>query len=383
MAVKKDYYEILGVSRDATPEEIKKAYRRLALKYHPDRNPSREAEEKFKEISEAYAVLSDPEKRRQYDMFGHAGIEGNYSYEDLFRNVDFSEIFRDLGFDFSFGFDDFISSFFGFGRQRRREAAPQKGRDIYAQLEIELKDSYYGAVKEIVAGRHVICKECQGRGTTRPDGIQVCNNCNGTGQVQHVSGNAFTRFVRVTTCPVCRGTGSKIVDPCKSCKGEGRVYEQKEIKLNIPAGIEDGSILRLEGEGEAGYNGGPPGDLYVEVRIKPEKGIERRGADIYVSKWISYPKAVLGGKEKLKIFDEEIELEIPELSPSDSRIKVPGKGFPVTAGSTRRGNLYVVLKIDVPSKLTPEVKEALKQLSEVLGETLETMPKRIKNFFRR
>ncbi|MBC7100010.1 DnaJ domain-containing protein, partial [Candidatus Bipolaricaulota bacterium] len=167
----------------ATPEEIKKAYRRLALKYHPDRNPSREAEEKFKEISEAYAVLSDPEKRRQYDMFGHAGIEGNYSYEDLFRNVDFSEIFRDLGFDFSFGFDDFISSFFGFGRQRRREAAPQKGRDIYAQLEIELKDSYYGAVKEIVAGRHVICKECQGRGTTRPDGIQVCNNCNGTGQV--------------------------------------------------------------------------------------------------------------------------------------------------------------------------------------------------------
>jgi molecular chaperone DnaJ len=381
MAVKKDYYEILGVSPNATQEEIKKAYRRLALKYHPDRNPSKEAEEKFKEISEAYAVLSDPEKRRQYDLFGHAGIEGNYSYEDLFRNVDFSEVFKDLGFDFGFGFDDLFGSLFGFGRRRTERKTPQKGRDLYSRLVIELKDAYYGSTKKLKVGRQVICSVCQGRGTKEPDGIETCKNCGGTGQVQHVSGNAFTRFVRITTCPACGGAGSKIVKPCPSCKGEGRIYEQKEIAVHIPAGIEDGSVLRIEGEGEAGFNGGPSGDLYVEVKIKPEKGIERRGADIYISKWISYPKAVLGGKEKIKLFDEEIEFEVPELAPSDSTIRIDGKGFPIETGGKRRGDLYIILKIDTPQKLTSEIREAVKRLAELLGEDISYPNRSRKRFF--
>ncbi|MCX7831340.1 MAG: molecular chaperone DnaJ [Actinobacteria bacterium] len=381
MAVKKDYYEILGVSRDATPEEIKKAYRRLALKYHPDRNPSKEAEEKFKEISEAYAVLSDPEKRKQYDMFGHAGIDGHYSYEDLFRNVDFSDIFRDLGFDF--GFEDLFDSFFGFGRRRRE--GPRKGKDLYLKVDISMEDAYYGSNKRVKVGKYESCPVCNGTGADGPDAIENCKKCQGTGQIQEVTGNAFTRFVRVMTCPLCRGTGKNILRKCKSCSGEGIVYKEKEIELKIPAGVESGAMMRVEKEGEAGVNGGQPGDLYVEINVKPEKGLERRGADIYIRKWVSYPVAVLGGVVSVKLFRETIEFKIPPLSPSGSIIRIEGKGFPKRLGGRERGDLLVEIGISVPEKITPEIREAVEKISSALegDSSLKSKKTWFKNAFKK
>lgn len=365
MAVKKDYYEILGVDRNATQEEIKKAYRRLALKYHPDRNPSKEAEEKFKEISEAYAVLSDPEKRRQYDLYGHAGIEGRYSYEDLFSNVDFSEIFRDLGFDFGFGFGDLFEAFFG--RTSRKRETRRKGRDLYQVLEIDLKDAYYGNEKTINIGKYSQCKACNGTGAEGEEGLKVCERCAGTGQIQEVSGNAFTRFVRVMTCPVCGGVGKRIVKPCKVCSGKGKIFEKKSLTVRIPLGAEDGTVIRVEGEGEPGVNGGEPGDLYLELRVKPEKGIERRGADLFLRKWVSYPKAVLGGVEIIDLFGEKIEFEIPKLTPSGSVIKIPGKGMPIDFSGRSRGDIHVEIHISVPDKLTNEIKQEVEKLAELLS----------------
>lgn len=379
MAAKRDYYEILGVDRNATQEEIKKAYRRLALKYHPDRNPSKEAEEKFKEISEAYAVLSDPEKRRQYDLYGHAGIEGHYTYEDLFRNVDFSEIFRDLGFDFGFG--DIFSDIFGFWGQQTGTARRRKGRDLYANLEVTLEDAYYGAKKKFRFGKTETCKECRGTGAKGEDGLKDCVRCGGKGQIQEVSGNAFTRFVRVMTCPQCGGTGRVVVNPCPKCGGRKRIYQEKEIELDIPAGVETGTVLKIEGEGEEGINGGDRGDLYVEVSVAPEKGIERRGSDIYMRKWVTYPKAVLGGKEKLNLFKEEIEFEIPPLTPSGTMIRIEGRGFPKRISSKNRGDLFIEIGIAVPKKLNPEVREAVRRLAEVLGEDLNRKKSWIRNPF--
>lgn len=366
MAVKKDYYEILGVDRNATPEEIKKAYRRLALKYHPDRNPSKEAEEKFKEISEAYAVLSDPEKRRQYDLYGHAGIEGHYTYEDLFRNVDFSEIFRDLGFDLGFG--DFFDSLFGFWGQERRDTRPRKGRDLYLKIDVSAEEAYYGSVKTIKVGKYETCDVCKGTGARSESGVKTCDRCQGTGQIQEVSGNAFTRFVRVSTCPTCQGTGVRITDPCQKCGGRKKVFVEKEIKVEVPAGVETGAMLKVEREGEAGRNGGPSGDLYVEINVLEEKGMVRRGPDIFLKKWISYPKAVLGGREKINLFKEEIEFEVPPLTPSGALIKVEGKGYPRKINSKARGDLFVEVEISVPEKLTSEIKEAVEKLAETLGE---------------
>jgi molecular chaperone DnaJ len=365
MAVKKDYYEILGVDRNATQEEIKKAYRRLALEYHPDRNPSKEAEEKFKEISEAYAVLSDPEKRRQYDLYGHAGIEGRYTYEDLFSNIDFSEIFRDLGFDFGFGFGDIFDAFLG--RTSRRRETRRKGRDLYQVLEIDLKDAYYGREKTVNIGKYSQCKACSGTGAEGKDGLKSCERCGGTGQIQEASGNAFMRFVRVMTCPACGGAGRIIVKPCKVCSGEGRIFERKSISVRIPAGAEDGTVIRVEGEGEPGVNGGEHGDLYIELKVKPEKGIERRAADLFLKKWISYPEAVLGGVETIELFDEKIELEIPKLTPSGSIIRIPGKGMPTDYTGRSRGDLLVEIHISVPEKLTSAVKQEVEKLAEVLG----------------
>lgn len=379
MAAKRDYYEILGVDRNATLEEIKKAYRRLALKYHPDRNPSKEAEERFKEISEAYAVLSDPEKRRQYDLYGHAGIEGHYTYEDLFRNVDFSEIFRDLGFDFGFG--DIFNDLFGFWGQRTGTARRRKGRDLYANVEITLEDAYYGAKKKFKFGRNETCRECGGTGASGQDGLKECTRCAGKGQIQEVSGNAFTRFVRVMTCPQCNGTGKVIVKPCRACGGRTRIYAEKEVELEIPAGVENGTVLKIQGEGEEGTNGGERGDLYVEINVLPEDGIERRGPDIFLKKWIGYPKAVLGGKEKVKIFEEEIEVEIPPLTPSGTKIRIEGKGFPKRISSKKRGDLYVEIGIAVPKKLTSEIREAVAKLAEVLGEDAGKKRSWIKNPF--
>ncbi len=380
MAAKKDYYEILGVKRDATQEEIKKAYRRLALKYHPDRNKDPDAEEKFKEISEAYAVLSDPEKRRQYDLFGHEGISEHYSYEDIFRNADFSDIFRDLGFDFSgfgFGFGDIFDNFFGGGRRSRASRQPRKGQDRYARLEIKLEEAYRGTEKKVSIEKLELCNHCGGTGAESPDDIETCSRCNGTGQIQNVSGNAFTRFVSITACPECRGTGKKIKRKCHVCNGNGRQLKTKEIKLRIPAGIQSGSMIRVEGEGEPGINGGPPGDLYVEILIAPEKNIRIEGNNILMKEWIDFPTAALGGRKEIDLFGDKIQIDIPAGTSSGSSIKVDGRGMPVSPGSSKRGDLFVEIFIDVPKKLDRETRELIEKLREKLtGSQFRTNSKR-------
>lgn len=365
MAQKRDYYEILGVSKDATQKDIKKAYRKLALKYHPDRNDSPDAEEKFKEISEAYAVLSDPEKRRRYDSYGHAGIEENYTYEDIFRNVDFSDIFSDSGFDFGFGgFSDIFEAFFG-GAGRR---GPRRGRDLRYDLTVSLEEAYKGTEKEIRIPRVENCDECGGTGAVSNDSIETCSSCNGTGQIKNVSKSGFGQFVRVVPCAKCGGKGKIIKDPCRKCSGKGRINVYRNIKVKIPSGIESGHRLRLRGQGEQGGNGAPPGDLYVFVNVKQDKNITRSGSDLYIKKWISYPKAVFGGKTNINLFGEDIELKIPKSTPSGATLVLENKGMPRLNGYGR-GNLNVTIHIDVPKKVRGKTKKIIKELEKQISNT--------------
>jgi len=358
--MKKDYYEVLGVSKDATKEEIKKAYRRLALKYHPDKSSSPEAEEKFKEISEAYAVLSDDEKRRQYDMFGHAGIDSQYSYEDIFRGVDFSDIFRDIGFDL--GFNDLFQRFFGgFGGFRERT----KGKDLLYSLSISLEDAYFGGEKEIELERNEICDACNGTGAAKESEKVTCPFCQGTGQVRKAQRTAFGHFTQITTCRHCHGEGEIIKNPCKACKGRGIKKRKRKIKIKIPKGIGDGMRLRLTGEGEAIGRGFPPGDLYLEVRIRPHDKFLREGNDLLTTKKISYPEAVLGNEVEIETLDGKEKFHIPPGTQSGETFVLKGKGMPGL--HSKRGNLLVRVEIDVPKKVTPQEKEIIKQLADEMN----------------
>lgn len=374
MPAKRDYYEALGISKEATKDEIKKAYRKLALKYHPDRNPSPEAEERFKEISEAYAVLSDAEKRRQYDTFGHAGIEGHYTYEDLFRGVDFSDIFRDLGFDFDFGgFPDFFTSFFG--SRRRTETRETRGRDLRFDLAITMEEAFRGVEKEITVPRTEVCPTCRGSRAKPGSSPEKCPVCEGSGQVQKVHGNAFTRFVQITTCRECHGEGIIVKEPCNTCGGEGVVQKVRRLKVTVPPGVDSGFRLRLKGQGEARLNGGPEGDLYVFIYVKDEPGVRREGSDLFVHKRITYPKAVFGGKSEVELFREKIEFEVPEGTPSGSTIVVEGKGM-FFIGENRRGDLYITLQIDVPKRLSNKARELIEELAKEIGDEKLGLKKR-------
>lgn len=377
MAKKRDYYEVLGVPRDASKEKIKKAYRKLALEFHPDRNPSKEAEEKFKEISEAYAVLSDPEKRQRYDMYGHQGIEGHYTYEDIFRSVDFSDILKDLGFNFGFGgfggFTDIFETMFG--RRERTDSRSLRGRDLRYDLFISLEDAFKGTEKEITVPRTENCPSCKGSGMKDGARAETCASCQGAGQVQKVSGNSYARFVQITPCTVCRGEGTIITDPCKTCSGEGVVQRVRKIKVEIPKGVDSGFRLRLKGQGEAGSNGGSPGDLYVYVYVRDLPGLRRVDSDLYVTKLISYPLAVFGGSSTIDIFNEKIAFEIPKGTASGSTIVIRGKGMP-HIGSNRRGDLYITLHIDVPKHLSDRAKELINELAEELGEKTSKQKRR-------
>ncbi|MEM4649388.1 MAG: molecular chaperone DnaJ [Candidatus Bathyarchaeia archaeon] len=301
---KKDYYEILGVPRNATKEEIKRAYRKLALKYHPDVNKSPDAEEKFKEISEAYAVLSDDEKRRQYDLYGHEGIGAKYTYEDIFKGVDFDDIFKDLGFDF--GFSRIFEEFFGGEKFRERYT---RGSDIVYDLEIGLEDVAKGIKTQIEVPKKEICSACKGSGA-EPGGLITCPKCNGTGQIQYTRVSGFTRYVRIEPCNACMGRGSTIKISCKQCHGTGVIERKRLITIKVPKGVEDGVRLRIKGEGNPGVNGGEPGDLYVVVKIKKHPFFERKQNNIYYKTNISFPEAVFGTKiEVPTIRQEKVELK--------------------------------------------------------------------------
>ncbi len=357
--VKKDYYEILGVSRDASKEEIKKAYRRLALKYHPDRNPSKEAEEKFKEISEAYAVLSDDEKRKLYDQYGHAGIDQQYSTEDLFRSIDFHDIFRGLGFDF----EDLFSQFFGDLGFRRREPRRYRGADLRYDVEITLEEAFRGVRKEIDIPRTEICDICNGSGVKPGSSRIQCPVCGGTGQIRHSRRTAFGIFTQVTPCNRCNGEGYIIKDPCRKCNGRGTIMVTRTISVKIPPGVEEGSQLRLPGEGEAGPGG--KGDLYIVIHTKRHPVFERRGADLYMRKEVSFPQAALGGKIEVKtISGETVNLRIPEGTQSGDIFRLKKKGMPRLEGGY--GDLFVEIQVKTPTTLTRKAKHLLLELQREL-----------------
>ena len=364
---KKDYYDILGVSKNATKEEIKKVYRKLALKYHPDKNPSKEAGEKFKEISEAYAVLYDDEKRQLYDQYGHAGIDQRYSSEDIFRGADFSDIFRNMGvdFDFGFGFNDIFERFFG---QRtgfdRRQSHRMRGADLRYDIEINLEDAYNGLETTIRVPRSETCEGCNGSGASKGTSIKKCSHCSGTGQIQNSRRTNFGIFTQVTTCNRCGGQGTIIEEPCAECDGRGIIQKTRNIELKIPKGVDDGSQLRLSNEGEAG-NGGS-GDLYIVIHVKKHPKFNRRGLDLHTIKNITFPEASLGAKIDVGTINNGFEkLKIPEGTQTGNIFKIKGRGMPGLQGRGQ-GDLYVEIKITTPTKLSRKARYLLEELNEEL-----------------
>lgn len=363
---KKDYYQVLGLPRGASESEIKRAYKRLALKYHPDKNPGEaEAAEKMKEINEAYAVLVDPVKRHKYDLYGHAGLEG-YTAEDIFGGIDFGSIFRELGLRdifSSFGFGgSFFESFFGTTRAGGREL--RRGADLQYDLEVDLEEVFLGVEKRVNLPKTEVCPYCQG---TRAEkgGLSRCRECGGRGQIVREERNGFTMFREITTCAKCRGEGKIVTLPCKKCKGLGILEVEKEITLPIPKGADSGHILKIEGEGEAGEDGGVAGDLYVRLRVKSHPVFKRRGDDIYVEKEITLTKALLGGIiYDVPAIDGKLTLEIPEGIEDGTCLKIEGKGMP-RLGGEERGDEYVVVRVAMPKKLSAEEKVLLKQFERL------------------
>jgi molecular chaperone DnaJ len=355
MAEKRDYYEVLGVSKSASKSEIKDAYRKLAMQYHPDRNKAADAEDKFKEISEAYAVLSDDQKRQQYDTLGHAGFDQRYTPEDIFRGADFETIFRDIGF----GFGDLFRTFFGGGFRERSN----RGQDLGYELEITLEEAAKGNEKEIVVPRTEKCEVCGGSGASPGTSAKTCPKCNGAGQVRNMRKNSFLMYVQVTPCPECRGRGKLIETPCNKCHGTGLTKKRRKINVKIPEGIDEGYQLRLRGEGEMAPNGGEPGDLYVLVHIKPHDLFMREGDDLWYVLIIGYPQAALGAEVSVPTLDEATTVKIKPGTQAGETIRLKGKGMPRFRGYGK-GDLLVRVGISVPEKLTSKQRQLLEQLAE-------------------
>lgn len=367
--MEKDYYDVLGVDKNASQQEIKKAYRKLALKYHPDKSDDPDAEEKFKEISEAYAVLSDEEKRQRYDRYGRAGIDQEYSREDIFRGADFSDIFGDLNFG-----DLFQQFFGGFGQRRQR---PRQGRDILYKLEISLEDAYHGNEKEVTLQRREQCPECDGSGAAPGSDVKTCPRCSGSGQIQQSSRTAFGHFTQITVCPKCQGEGTIVEEPCQRCGGDGTVRQQRSITVQIPPGVQNGMRLRLAGEGEAGEKGARPGDMYVEVHIRPHDEFKRQGENLLTTKRISFPKAALGGQVDVATMDGNTTLDVPAGTQNGDRFTLKGEGMPRLRGSDH-GNLIVQAEVAVPTSLTARQKELIRELADEMDvETAQSWSERI------
>ena len=356
----KDYYKILGVSKDASPEEIKKAYYKLAHKYHPDKGGD---EKKFKEINEAYQVLSDKEKRAQYDRYGQV-FEGAPGFEPGF---DFTWAWGRPGFDFDFGgFEDLGEMFeeiFGFGVPKGKRDL-KRGRDIKISLEISLEETLKDKEKEIVLEKMITCPRCQGTGAEPGTKLKECFSCRGTGQVQEIKRTFFGSFTRYTICPVCKGEGKIPEKPCNVCGGEGRIKGEEKIDILIPAGVDSNQAFKIPGKGEAGRRGGKPGDLYVRILIKPHPVFERRGDDLYCQVPISFSQAALGDEIEVPTLEgKRILLKVPAGVESGKIFRISGKGIPHFS-SQGRGNLYVELKLKTPKKLTQKQKELFEKLKK-------------------
>jgi molecular chaperone DnaJ len=360
---KRDYYEVLGVSRGASADEIKKAYRQMALKYHPDRNPgNKEAEERFKEAAEAYDVLSDPEKRRQYDQFGHEGLRGAAARDF----TDINDIFTTFGdiFGGSFG-GSIFDEVFGGTRTRRRSASHTgtPGSDLRITLRLTLEEIATGVEKKIKVKRLKRCDTCSGTGARPGSGRETCPQCNGTGELRQVSRSMFGQFVNITTCPMCGGEGRVIRHPCTTCGGEGRVQGETTIKVNVPAGVAEGNYIPLQGQGNAGRRGGPPGDLIVEIQEEPHPYFTRNGDDIIYDLLISFPMAALGGEVEIPTLTSKAKLTIEPGTPPGRMLRMRDRGIPHLNGHGR-GDQLVRVNIWVPQRLNSREKELLRELAK-------------------
>ena len=363
---KRDYYEVLGVSRDADEAAIKKAYRALAKKYHPDMNPGdKEAEKKFKEASEAYAVLSDAEKRRQYDQFGHAAFEGGAGGAGGFGGFDFS------GTDFSDIFGDIFGDLFGGSRRGGRAGnGPMKGANIRKSIRITFEEAVFGCEKEIDLILKDPCEDCHGTGAKPGTSPETCPKCGGRGQVVYTSQSFFGTVQNVQTCPNCGGSGKVIKEKCPKCAGTGYTSSKKRIKVTIPAGIDNGQSVRIRDKGEPGVNGGPRGDLLVEVNVSHHPIFQRQDVHIFSTVPISFAVATLGGDIRIKTVDGDVIYTVKPGTKTDTKVRLKGKGVPSLRNSQVRGDHYVTLVIQTPERLSAEAKEALRRFDELTGNTL-------------
>lgn len=370
---KRDYYEVLGVEKNASDAELKKAYRKLAMKYHPDQNPGdKAAEERFKEINEAYEVLSDPDKKARYDQYGFAGVDPNFN--PGFGGGGFGG-FGDLGDILG----DFFGGFGGFGgggggsRSRR----PQQGQSIEAQVELTFEEAAFGVEKEVPVSVIDECARCGGTGCAKGDQPETCPNCGGAGSVRTTRQTAFGAFTQQSACPKCGGTGKIIKNPCPTCRGKGKVRHNKKLSVQIPAGIDHGQSVRVRGEGNVGSNGGPRGDLLVTVSVKPHKQFRREGADIRLDMPISFTQAALGADVEVPTLDGKVRYHIPEGTQTGATFRLKGKGV-YYVGYKTRGDQYVTVVVRTPTNLTREQKELLRRLENAPPESEEP---RKKGFF--
>jgi len=372
---KRDYYEVLGVKKDAGADEIKKAYRKAAMKYHPDRNPGdKEAEAKFKEVGEAYEVLSDEGKRSRYDQFGFAGVDPNYG-------AGAGGYGGGSGFGGFGGFGDFgdiFSEFFGGGSTRGGgQNAPRRGENIMTHLELTFEEAAFGCEKEVATPRIETCSACSGSGSS--DGvIETCSQCRGTGQVRTVQNFMGMQMQSTTACPSCSGRGKIIKNPCSTCKGKGKVRRTNKVKVKIPAGVDAGQSVRVRGEGSVGANGGPSGDLLVEVYIKRHPIFQREDRDVLCEVPISFTQAALGAKILVPTLDGKVEYDIPEGTQTGREFILREKGIPEVNNPRRRGNHRFTVVVETPTRLTKEQKELLRQLDETL---VQAETPKIKKFF--
>lgn len=357
MAEKRDYYEVLGINKSATDDEIKKAYRKEAKKYHPDLHPGdAECEAKFKEVNEAYEVLSNAEKKSRYDRFGHAGVDPNYGAGGGagagFGGFDFGDIFGDF----------FGGGFGGFGGGAGRNG-PRRGRDINQVVEVTFEEAAFGCKKKISLTKYDSCDTCHGTGAKEGTSPTTCSRCGGSGQIKQQQRTVLGYMTNITTCPDCNGTGKIIKDPCKDCRGTGKVRKTKELEINIISGINDGQTMQITGEGEPGERGGPNGDLLITVHIKPHEFFKRENYNVFVEIPITFVQAALGATLKVPTIDGVVEYDIPEGTQSGSMFRLKGKGVPVIR-SKNRGDQYVTVNVEVPKNLSNKQKEILRQFDD-------------------
>ena len=360
---KRDYYEVLGVQKGASAEEIKKAYRKLAVKYHPDKNPgNKEAEEKFKEAAEAYSVLSDADKKARYDQFGHAGVEGaGPDFSGGFGNL--NDILNDLfGGAFGGGFSGFGGGFGGFGGGQRQQQRVHRGRDIRVRVKLTLEEIAKGVEKEISIEKSVACPDCGGRGAKNSSDIKTCPACNGTGQVQRVVNTFLGQTVTYSTCQQCGGEGKIISNPCRSCNGSGLVRQRETIKVKIPAGVEAGMQLTIQGEGHAAKNNGINGDLLVVIEEQDHKDLKREGNNLFYTKVISVTDALLGAEVAVPCLDGPYKIKVEPGTQSGTVVRLRNKGLPTVNGYGGVGDLYVKFAVWIPKKLNKDEKEIVESL---------------------